>query len=218
MKWELAIVAAAVLLVAGVSRRLTDTPFTPAMAFVLIGLLVGPLVIDEVTVAPTGATVRTLAEATLAVVLFADASRIKLRVLRREYAVPLRLLGIGLPLTIASARCWRRRSSAPECRRGGRAGGAAGAHGRRPRTGGGHRAATAVADPAGAERRERAQRRDLRAAAADRAGGGRRRGQDGHRATTRSRSSPRRSATGSSAAWRRAWRPPRSSRSATAGT
>jgi sodium/hydrogen antiporter len=34
-------------------------------------------------------------------VLFADASRIKMRVLRREYAVPLRLLGIGLPLTIA---------------------------------------------------------------------------------------------------------------------
>ena len=44
---------------------------------------------------------RTLAEATLAVVLFADASRIKSRVLRREYAVPLRLLGVGLPLTIA---------------------------------------------------------------------------------------------------------------------
>ena len=71
------------------------------MAFVLIGVLFGPLVLDDVTPAPTGATVRTLAEATLAVVLFADASRIKLRVLRREYAVPLRLLAIGLPLTIA---------------------------------------------------------------------------------------------------------------------
>lgn len=101
MKWELAIIAAALLLVAGVSRRLTRTSFTPAMAFCLIGVLVGPLALDEVTGEPTGASVRTLAEATLAVVLFADASRIKLRVLRREYAVPLRLLGIGLPLTIA---------------------------------------------------------------------------------------------------------------------
>ena len=101
MKWELAIVAGALLAVAGVSRRLTDTPFTPAMAFVLIGLLVGPLVLDEVTVSPEGGTVRTLAEATLAVVLFGDASRIKLRVLRQEYTVPLRLLAIGLPLTIA---------------------------------------------------------------------------------------------------------------------
>ena len=100
MKWDLPIVAASLLVVAGVSRRLIDTPFTPAMAFVLIGLLVGPFVLDEVTVSSTSATVRTLAEATLAVVLFADASRIKLRVLRQEYAVPLRLLAIGLPLTI----------------------------------------------------------------------------------------------------------------------
>ncbi len=94
------LLAAALLGVAGVSRRLTDTPFTPAMAFVLIGLLVGPFVLDGVTVSPASGTVRTLAEATLAVVLFAGASRIKLRVLRQEYAVPLRLLAIGLPLTI----------------------------------------------------------------------------------------------------------------------
>jgi NhaP-type Na+/H+ or K+/H+ antiporter len=101
VKWELAIIAAAVLAVAGVSRQLTGTPVTPAMVFVVVGVLVGPLVIDEVTAVPTGEGVRTLAEATLAVVLFADASRIKTRALRREYAVPLRLLGIGLPLTIA---------------------------------------------------------------------------------------------------------------------
>src|SRR6202044_1964450 len=66
------------------------------------GVLVGPLVFGGVEAAPTGEAVRTLAEATLAVVLFADASRIKLSLLRREYAVPLRLLGIGLPLTIAA--------------------------------------------------------------------------------------------------------------------
>jgi NhaP-type Na+/H+ or K+/H+ antiporter len=101
MKWDLAILAATVLAVAAVSRRLTGTPVTPAMVFVCVGVLVGPLVIDEVMAPPTGAGVRTLAEATLAVVLFADASRIKARVLRREYAVPVRLLGVGLPLTIA---------------------------------------------------------------------------------------------------------------------
>lgn len=101
MKWELAIIAATVLVVAAVSRRLTGTSVTMAMVFVAVGVLVGPLVIDEVTAAPTGEGVKVLAEATLAVVLFADASRIKPRVLRREYAVPLRLLGIGLPLTIA---------------------------------------------------------------------------------------------------------------------
>jgi len=93
-------VAAAVLAVASVSRCLTGTSVTPAMVFVVLGALVGPLVIDIVALAPTGATVRTLAEATLAIVLFADASRIELRLLGREFGVPLRLLAIGLPLTI----------------------------------------------------------------------------------------------------------------------
>jgi NhaP-type Na+/H+ or K+/H+ antiporter len=101
MSGELAIVAGAVLVVAAVSRRLTGTPVTAAMVFVAIGVFVGPLVFDGVTSAPASEGVRRLAEATLSVVLFADAARIKPRSLRREYAVPVRLLGIGLPLTIA---------------------------------------------------------------------------------------------------------------------
>jgi sodium/hydrogen antiporter len=44
--------------------------------------------------------VKLLAEATLTLVLFADASRISLPALPNEFAVPLRLLAIGLPLTI----------------------------------------------------------------------------------------------------------------------
>src|SRR5439155_22615176 len=89
------------LAVAAVSGRLSGTPVTPAMVFVLIGVLVGPEVAGELKLSPTGASVRTLAEATLTLVLFCDASRIKLSALRSEYAAPLRLLGVGLPLTIA---------------------------------------------------------------------------------------------------------------------
>jgi NhaP-type Na+/H+ or K+/H+ antiporter len=100
--WELAVAGVSVMLVAAVSRRLSNTPVTPAMAVVALGLLVGPLVLDEVTAAPTSSAVRTLAEATLAVVLFSDASRIDLQALRRDAAVPIRLLGVGLPLTIAA--------------------------------------------------------------------------------------------------------------------
>ena len=100
MKWSLAIAALAVLVVAGVSRRLSGTPVTAAMVFVVIGVLVGPSVAGEIDPSANGETVRTLAEATLAVVLFSDASRIRLDALRREYVVPVRLLGIGLPLTI----------------------------------------------------------------------------------------------------------------------
>jgi NhaP-type Na+/H+ or K+/H+ antiporter len=100
MEWSLAIVALAVLAVASVSGRIAGTPVTPAILFVAIGLLVGPRVLDELDLATTSSTVRALAEATLALVLFSDASRINLTQLGREANIPGRLLGIGLPLTI----------------------------------------------------------------------------------------------------------------------
>ncbi len=102
MDWGLATVGLTLLLVAAVSRRLSSTPITPAMVVVAVGILVGPLVLNDLTVGPTSSTVRTLAEATLAVVLFSDASRIELGALRREASIPVRLLGIGLPLTIVA--------------------------------------------------------------------------------------------------------------------
>jgi sodium/hydrogen antiporter len=94
-------VAAAILAVAAVSRHLSGTSVTPAMVFVALGVLSGPAVLDFVKDAPTSETIRALAEATLAVVLFADASRINVAALRRQSGIPARLLGIGLPLTIA---------------------------------------------------------------------------------------------------------------------
>ncbi len=100
MEWALALVALALLGVAAVSRRLAGTPITPAIVFVAFGLLVGPKVLDGIDLSSSGATVRVLAEATLALVLFSDASRIDLGALRRTLDVPVRLLGIGLPLTI----------------------------------------------------------------------------------------------------------------------
>ena len=55
-----------------------------------------------IDIGPSSEQVRILAELTLTLVLFADASRIDLPALRREYSLPARLLGIGLPLTIAA--------------------------------------------------------------------------------------------------------------------
>ena len=101
MDWSLTTVALALIAVAAVSKRLSGSPITPAMVFVAIGLIVGPKVLDEINIASTSSTERALAEATLALVLFSDASSIDLRALRRGASVPLRLLGIGLPLTIA---------------------------------------------------------------------------------------------------------------------
>jgi NhaP-type Na+/H+ or K+/H+ antiporter len=101
MEWALALVALAVLAVAAISGRLEGSPVTPPMLFAAFGLLAGTEVLGGIDVSGTGSTVRTLAEATLALVLFCDASRIDLRHLKGEVALPARLLGIGLPLTIA---------------------------------------------------------------------------------------------------------------------
>ena len=49
------------------------------MVFTAVGLLVGSEALGLVELAPAGETVKHLAEATLALVLFADASRIDVR-------------------------------------------------------------------------------------------------------------------------------------------
>ena len=100
MDWELAVIAAALLGFSVVSRPLAGTSLTSAMVFVGVGLLVGTQALDLFDAPSTAEFVKVLAEATLAFVLFSDASRIDLRALRREYTVPARLLGFGLPLTI----------------------------------------------------------------------------------------------------------------------
>ena len=100
MGWELVVIAASLLGFSVVSRRLAGTSITSAIVFVGVGLLAGIQALDLFDAPSTGESVKVLAEATLAFVLFSDASRIDLRALRREYTVPARLLGIGLPLTI----------------------------------------------------------------------------------------------------------------------
>jgi sodium/hydrogen antiporter len=100
--WSLAIVAALLLGYAGLSRRLEKTVLTAPMLFVGAGLLFGTEGLGWLGLGIESGGVRTLAEATLTLVLFADASRIDLGALRREVALPACLLGIGLPLTIAA--------------------------------------------------------------------------------------------------------------------
>ena len=100
MHWAVAAIALALLAFAAISGRVAGTPITAAMVFTAVGLLVGSDALGFIDVAPGGESVKLLAEATLALVLFADASRIDVRALRGELSVPLRLLGIGLPLTL----------------------------------------------------------------------------------------------------------------------
>lgn len=81
------------------SARLTRWNVTAPLAFVAWGfLLIGVLGVAEVNAG--SATVREVAELALALVLFSDAARVNASSLRRDAALPGRLLGIGLPLTI----------------------------------------------------------------------------------------------------------------------
>jgi sodium/hydrogen antiporter len=98
--WSLAVIAGVVVAFAVVSRRLDRTPITAAIFFVSCGLLFGTKGLGWIDLGARSESVRLLAEVTLTFVLFADAARIDLRALRKEYLVPARLLGIGLPLTI----------------------------------------------------------------------------------------------------------------------
>ena len=99
MTWALATIAVLLIAYATASRRLERINVSGAMFFTTAGLLAGP-VFDLLDLHVESEQVKRLAEVTLTLVLFADAARISLRALRREYRVPLRLLGIGLPLTI----------------------------------------------------------------------------------------------------------------------
>jgi len=100
--WQLATLALILLGFAAISGRIDGTSITAAMVFTGVGLLVGADALGLVDPAATGTEVKLLAEATLTVVLFSDASRIDLRALRGELSVPARLLGVGLPLTLVT--------------------------------------------------------------------------------------------------------------------
>jgi NhaP-type Na+/H+ or K+/H+ antiporter len=97
----LAVLAAVVLAYALVSKRLELSAISAPMVFVAAGIVAGPDVLDLVELDATHGTAFHVAELTLALLLFADAARIDVRSLRGHADLPGRLLGIGMPATIA---------------------------------------------------------------------------------------------------------------------
>ncbi len=98
----LAVVSACMIIWGLVSARLERWDVSAPMAFVVLGLVVTHGPTDIIHFNLHSSTIRSLAEVTLALVLFADASRVNVRALRADAALPARLLGIGLPLTIGA--------------------------------------------------------------------------------------------------------------------
>jgi len=81
-----------------IEKMLVNGPFL----FMVVGIILGPLVLNAVDLKISGAEYETLANLALALVLFTGAASVDLEVLKSSVTIPARLLFIGLPLTIIS--------------------------------------------------------------------------------------------------------------------
>ena len=100
MYLDLVIFAVFILVYSSVAGAIERTWISGAIIFTAFGLLIGPVGLDLISVKVDREAIRTLAELTLALVLFTDAAGADLGVLRKTERLPIRLLLIGLPLTI----------------------------------------------------------------------------------------------------------------------
>ncbi len=83
------------------AARLERGIVSGALVYVVFGLICGPLGLDFIDLDVDAEGIKQLAELTLALVLFLDATAANLSVLKSAARLPFRLLAIGLPLTIA---------------------------------------------------------------------------------------------------------------------
>ena len=106
---DLGILAALVLAYALISRRVSGWIITAPMVFVAGGIVLGPDALGLVRFDLEDEAILLVAEITLVLILFTDATRIRLSTLGRGAELASRLLLIGLPLTIGlgfAAAAW----------------------------------------------------------------------------------------------------------------
>ncbi|MFC5909192.1 cation:proton antiporter [Streptacidiphilus monticola] len=100
--WAVAAVSGVAAAYALVSRRLAASPVSAAMVFVGCGIALGPVGLDLVSLRHDTEPLRTLVETALTLVLFTDATTVRPADLRSGGALPMRLLSVGLLLTIGA--------------------------------------------------------------------------------------------------------------------
>ena len=96
-----AIICGLFLAYAMISGRLEGTAMTAPLLFVGFGFLAGSGGLGFAVIDVEHSAIHVIAELTLILVLFTDAARIDLDRVRRDHDLPLRMLLIGLPLTMA---------------------------------------------------------------------------------------------------------------------
>lgn len=100
MYQNLAVLAALLVLYASLAGALESKPVNGPLLFLLAGLAAGPSGLGLLNLSLDRNDLRLLAELTLAIVLFNDAAKADLAQLRQSRSLPLRLLTLGLPLTL----------------------------------------------------------------------------------------------------------------------
>ncbi|MDO6804327.1 cation:proton antiporter, partial [Wenyingzhuangia sp. 1_MG-2023] len=92
--------AATLLFYSAFSKRIDQSGISAPMLVTLMGIIVGPQLLNWVPADIQANELTMLAELTLALILFTDASQIKRAQLVRFEILPIRLLAVGLPLTM----------------------------------------------------------------------------------------------------------------------
>jgi len=87
-----------VLIAAAISRRIQGTIITLPMVYTVMGLILSGRVLGVIRLDLDNEFIQIIAEVTLILVLFTDASHIDVRRLIRQYSLPTLLLALGLPL------------------------------------------------------------------------------------------------------------------------
>ena len=100
MYQNLAILGAFLFFYSIFSARLARSPVNGAVVYMVLGLVAGPVGLGWLHLDVDAEGLRTLAELTLALVLFTDAAEANQRELQHSWRIPLRLLLFGMPLTI----------------------------------------------------------------------------------------------------------------------
>ncbi len=98
---ELAILALFIFLYSMVAGRIERSAISGPIVFVVAGFLMGPFGFGWLKGDATSDDLRTLANLTLALILFIDAANADMSILKRQFRIPSRMLLLGLPGVIA---------------------------------------------------------------------------------------------------------------------
>jgi len=98
---ELAILALFIFIYSMVAGRIERSAISGPMVFVVAGFLMGPFGFGWLKGDATSDDLRTMADLTLALILFIDAANADMSILKRQFRIPSRMLLLGLPGVIA---------------------------------------------------------------------------------------------------------------------